>query len=123
MLRAALPDKRIASAGVGALVGKSADINACDIAELHGISLAEHSAQQLTPSLCREYDLILVMEKEHIDIVCKIAPEVRGKVMLFGHWLNQKEIPDPYRKNREAFEFVYNLLDDAAQKWVKALSR
>ncbi len=41
--------------------------------------------------------------------------------MLFGHWMNQKDIPDPYGKSHEAFEFVYRLLADSAQKWVKAL--
>jgi protein-tyrosine phosphatase len=52
--------------------------------------------------MCREYDLILTMEKRHIHALCDIAPEMRGKVMLFGHWDNEREIPDPYRKSHEA---------------------
>ncbi|VEI72582.1 Low molecular weight protein-tyrosine-phosphatase etp [Serratia rubidaea] len=43
--------------------------------------------------------------------------------MLYGHWLQQREIADPYKQSREAFEFVYGLLDKSAQKWVHALSR
>ncbi len=43
--------------------------------------------------------------------------------MLFGHWLMQREIADPYRQSREAFEFVYQLLDESARKWANALSR
>lgn len=31
--------------------------------------------------------------------------------MLFGHWLNGKEIPDPYRKSEEAFALVYQLIE------------
>ncbi|MCL2896196.1 arsenate reductase/protein-tyrosine-phosphatase family protein [Brenneria tiliae] len=123
LLKQSLPAKQIASAGLGALVGKPADATATEVASQHGISLAGHSAQQLTSALCRQYDLILVMEKGHIDGVCRIAPEVRGKTMLFGHWLNQQEIADPYRKSREAFEFVYSQLEQSAQKWVQALSR
>jgi protein-tyrosine phosphatase len=122
LLQKALPEKKISSAGLHALVGKPADVMACDIARQHSLSLDGHIAQQLNPSLCRQYDLILVMEKGHIDAVCKIAPEARGKTMLFGHWLEQQEIADPYRQSREAFDFVYNLLDESAQKWVKALS-
>ncbi|MEC5317859.1 protein tyrosine phosphatase [Brenneria populi subsp. brevivirga] len=122
LLKQALPAKRIASAGLGALVGKPADATAAEIASQHGLSLDGHSAQQLTSSLCRRYDLILVMEKGHIDAVGRIAPEVRGKTMLFGHWLNQQEIADPYRKSREAFEFVYSQLEQSARKWVQALS-
>ncbi|ATA24712.1 protein tyrosine phosphatase [Brenneria goodwinii] len=123
LLKQALPGKKIASAGLGALVDKSADATAAEVAAAHGLSLEGHSAQQLTSSLCRQYDLILVMEKGHIDAVGRIAPEVRGKTMLFGHWLNQQEIADPYRKSREAFEFVYSQLEQSAQKWVQALSR
>ncbi|EHD22423.1 MULTISPECIES: protein-tyrosine-phosphatase [Brenneria] len=123
LLKQALPAKQVSSAGLGALVGKPADATASEVASQHGLSLAGHCAQQLTSALCRQYDLILVMEKGHIDAVCRIAPEVRGKTMLFGHWLNQQEIADPYRKSREAFEFVYSQLEQSAQKWVQALSR
>ncbi|KAA3667422.1 MULTISPECIES: protein tyrosine phosphatase [Pectobacterium] len=123
LLKQALPTKKISSAGLGALVGKPADATASDVANQHNLSLDGHEAQQLTSALCRQYDLILVMEKGHIDGVCRIAPEVRGKTMLFGRWLNQQEIADPYRKSREAFEFVYLQLEQSAQKWVHALSR
>lgn len=123
LLKQELPDKKISSAGLGALVGKPADASAVEVANLHALSLEGHEGKQLTASMCREYDLILVMEKSHIDGVCRLVPEARGKTMLFGHWLGQKEIADPYRQSREAFEFVYNLLDESAQKWAKALSR
>ncbi|MBN3050483.1 protein tyrosine phosphatase [Pectobacterium brasiliense] len=123
LLKQALPTKKIASAGLGALVGKPADAMATEVASHHDLSLEGHEAQQLTSALCRQYDLILVMEKGHIDGVSRIAPEVRGKTMLFGHWLNQQEIVDPYRKSREAFEFVYSQLEQSAQKWVQALNR
>lgn len=122
-MKQALPTKKIASAGLGALVGKPADVAAIEVASLHNLSLEGHEAQQLTSALCRQYDLILVMEKGHIDGVSRIAPEVRGKTMLFGHWLNQQEIADPYRKSREAFEFVYSQLEQSAQKWAQALNR
>ncbi len=122
-MQQALPGKKVASAGLGALVDKPADSMASDVALQHGVSLEGHSARQLTSAMCREHDLILVMEKGHIDAVSRIAPEVRGKTMLFGHWLNQQEIADPYRKSREAFEFVYSQLDQSARKWAQMLSR
>jgi protein-tyrosine phosphatase len=123
LLKSALPDKKIASAGLGAMVGEAADGTASSVAEQHGVSLDGHIAQQLTSGMCRDYDLILVMEKKHVDLVNRINPSVRGKTMLFGHWLNQQEIADPYKKSREAFEAVYGILENAAQKWVNALSR
>lgn len=123
LLKKRLPNKKIASAGLGALVDKPADATAIAIANEHGVSLEGHKGKQLTASMCREYDLILVMEKGHIDGVCRLAPEVRGKTMLFSHWLEQREIADPYRQSREAFEYVYRLLDESALKWANALSR
>lgn len=121
LLKKLLPMKEIASAGVGALVGKPADSMAAEIAEANGISLGSHVAQQLSSDLCRDYDLILVMEKGHIEAVTKIAPEARGKTMLFGQWIGQKDIPDPYRQSREAFEHAYSLIEDAANAWAKKL--
>ncbi|MBI6150761.1 protein tyrosine phosphatase [Serratia surfactantfaciens] len=122
LLKQYLPSKNIDSAGLGAVVGSAADSTASLVAQAHGLSLDEHIAKQLTRDLCRAYSLILVMEKSHIEAVTRLAPEVRGKTMLFGHWMNQKDIPDPYGKSHEAFEFVYRLLADSAQKWVKALN-
>ncbi|MGF1726758.1 protein tyrosine phosphatase [Photobacterium nomapromontoriensis] len=121
LLKHHLPNKHIASAGVGALVGKPADKTAAEVAQDHGISLDGHVAQQLTAELCRDYDLILVMEKGHIEAVTNIAPEARGKTMLFGHWIGQKDIPDPYRQSREAFDFAYELIDESAKAWAKKL--
>lgn len=121
LLRQALPGKKIDSAGVGALVDHAADGSAIAVAEKHDLSLEGHKGQQFTGTLGRQYDLILVMEKHHIEQVTKIAPEARGKTMLFGHWLNSKEIPDPYRQSMEAFEFVYQILEQSSDSWVRKL--
>lgn len=125
LLQAVLPNKYIASAGIGVsksgLDGKSADKQAQMIAELNNVSLEGHQSQQLTVSMCLEFDLILVMEKGHIDAVCHLAPEVRGKVMLFGQWIGAKDIPDPYRKSPEAFEFAFELLLQSTQAWASKL--
>ncbi len=121
LLKQYQPALTVASAGLGALVGKGADAMAVDVAQAHDLSLEGHVARQITARMCREYDLILAMEKRHIHTLCEMAPEMRGKVMLFGHWDNEREIPDPYRKSREAFEAVYSLLDHSARKWAHAL--
>ncbi|WP_158783548.1 protein tyrosine phosphatase [Pantoea sp. BAV 3049] len=123
MLKTALPGKDIASAGLSAVVDHAADDTASSVASEHGLSLEGHIARQLTSGMCRDYDLLLVMEKKHVDLVNRINPSVRGKTMLFGHWLNQQEIADPYKKSRDAYEATYGLLENAAQKWVNALSR
>lgn len=121
LLRRALPNKKIDSAGVGALVGHKADESAIRIAGKHSLSLDGHKGMQFTSSLGRQYDLVLVMEYSHLEQVSRIAPEVRGKTMLFGHWLGGKEIPDPYRKSDEAFESVYQLIEQSTKLWAAKL--
>ncbi|QXB22112.1 low molecular weight protein-tyrosine-phosphatase Wzb [Lelliottia amnigena] len=115
------PNLIVESAGLGALVGKGADERATNVAQDHDLSLDGHVARQVSGRMCRDYDLILAMEKRHIHALCELAPEMCGKVMLFGHWDGEREIPDPYRKSREAFEAVYTLLDQSAQQWAQAL--
>jgi len=121
LLKSLLPNKHIASAGVGALVGKPADKLACQVAEENGISLVGHQGRQLTSALCREFDLILVMEQGHINAVTNIAPEARGKTMLFSQWLQKQDIPDPYRQSKEAFDHAYNLIEASAKAWAQKL--
>ncbi|GKO85561.1 TPA: protein tyrosine phosphatase [Klebsiella quasipneumoniae subsp. similipneumoniae] len=121
-LRSLLPDKKVDSAGTGALVGHEADSSAVKIAKSHNLSLEGHIARQFTSSLGRQYDLILVMEKIHLEQISQMAPEVRGKTMLFGHWLDQRDIPDPYRKSDEAFLSVFKLIEQAGKVWAQKLS-
>lgn len=121
-LRSLLPDKKVDSAGTGALVGHEADSSAVKIAKSHNLSLEGHIARQFTSSLGRQYDLILVMEKIHLEQISKMAPEVRGKTMLFGHWVDQRDIPDPYRKSDEAFLSVFKLIEQAGKVWAQKLS-
>ncbi|MBT0723499.1 protein tyrosine phosphatase [Rosenbergiella sp. S61] len=121
LLRQLLPNKKIDSAGTGALKGHAADATASLVAEKHNLDLADHQGQQFTRHLAQQYDLILVMEKHHQEEVSTIAPEARGKTMLFAHWLKGKQIPDPYRQSQEAFEHVYQLIEQAAQAWATKL--
>jgi len=123
LLKKYAPNKNISSAGLKALVGQSADVLALEVANQHGISLEGHQSKQLTAILCRRYDLILVMEKRHIDAVCYLSPELRGKTMLFGHWLGQCDIADPFHQNREFFESTFRLINESARQWAYALSR
>ncbi|QLU67417.1 low molecular weight protein-tyrosine-phosphatase Wzb [Citrobacter freundii] len=122
LLRQFHPALTVASAGLGALVGKGADPCAVSVAQAHNLSLENHCARQISGKMCRDYDLILTMEKRHITVLCDMAPEMRGKVMLFGHWDSEREIPDPYRKSQDAFDAVYALLEQSARQWAQALN-
>ncbi|WP_133406238.1 low molecular weight protein-tyrosine-phosphatase [Parashewanella tropica] len=125
LLKQKLPNKQIASAGIASkkskLEGKAADSQMVELAAEHQLDITPHQSQQLTRDLCNQYDLILVMEKGHIDAVTSINPAVRGKTMLLGQWIGQKEIPDPYKLSREAFEHAYALIEQSCDEWAKKL--
>jgi len=125
VLRKHFPNKKVASAGIGVtksgLENKPADNTAIEISKVRGIDLAQHCTQQLTSELCSNYDLILVMEKGHIKALNEIAPEARGKTMLFGEWIGKKDIPDPYKQSKEAFEHAYKMIEQAADAWARKL--
>ncbi|HDU3877260.1 TPA: protein tyrosine phosphatase [Klebsiella pneumoniae subsp. pneumoniae] len=123
LLQKLMPKKKIASAGVGALIGNSADPSAIAVAEKYHLSLDGHVGKQLSSSMARQYDLILVMEKHHLEQVTHISPESRGKTMLLGHWMGGKEIPDPYRKSDEAFDLVYQLINQECRSWAEKMGQ
>jgi protein-tyrosine phosphatase len=123
MLQQLLPGKEITSAGVGALVGHPMDELAAKIAVQHGLDPSGHVARQLTPEICKQADIILAMSTRNIEEICKISPESRGKAMLYGRWIGDTEIPDPYRREWIVYEQAFELLDEGARAWQRALQR
>lgn len=103
------------------MVGKPADVTSLELMDQQGVDASDHKAQQLTKEMAAEYDVILVMEKRHIQDVTRIAPSVSGKTFLIGKWIGDKEIPDPYKRDRVAFEFAYDLIEQGVNAWANYL--
>jgi protein-tyrosine phosphatase len=112
-------DINVSSAGLTALVGKGAEATATSIALTNNIDMSSHKGRQLSSSLITENDLILVMEERHLSDLLGQYPQARGKTFLLGKWIDNTEIPDPYRQSHEAFEHVYQLIDRACSAWTK----
>ncbi|WP_447723672.1 arsenate reductase/protein-tyrosine-phosphatase family protein [Enterobacter asburiae] len=121
LLRQQLPGKQVNSAGILGLEGHPADAAAQAVARRHGVSLEGHIARKVTRNLLQQADLILVMGPEHLRFIATMAPENRGKSLLFGQWLDIRDIPDPYHKSREAYEYVFEQLGKASQEWARRL--
>lgn len=111
----------ISSAGIGALVGNPMDKTAHEVLNDHGIEHTAHRARQVDSEMLHRADLILVMEQSHIQHIRQIAPEVHGKTFLLGKWLDDTEIPDPYRQSKPAFEHVHSLLTQSVESWLPYL--
>lgn len=124
LLREALGDCgcTVSSAGLGALVGKPIEPTALAVLQRHGHTPQLHEARQLDDALLAEADLVLVMERGHLEEVTRRAPQARGKTFLLGKWRGDAEIPDPYRKDEAAFVRAYELIDDCVKTWVPRIA-
>lgn len=116
-------DIQVSSAGLGALVDKPVDTMAAQVLEAAGYALPDHRARQLTAEMLREADLVLAMELKHLQSIHSLAPEARGKAFLFGKWVGNQEVPDPYRLQLPAFEHVFRLLDESTNAWLPYLTK
>ncbi len=114
---------RVDSAGISALTGEPADPVMRQSASEQGFSLEGHLARQLTPAMCREYDLILTMDKHHIEAVTNWRWKPGVRPFLFGYWLQQLEISDPYRRGAEISDIIFKQLISAAEEWVKVFQQ
>jgi protein-tyrosine phosphatase len=83
--------------------------------------MSAHKARQLDSTLIANNDLILVMEQRHLSDLLGQYPQARGKTFLLGKWIENTEIPDPYKQSQEAFEHVYQLIEKACSAWAKYL--
>lgn len=111
----------LSSAGLDALVGSPMDAAAQQLLAENGVDGTKHRARQLTSSMMRDADLVLGMEKSHVAAMTQLAPEARGKVFLLDKWLQGRDVPDPYRQQRAAFEHVYEMIACGVDSWKRYL--
>jgi len=119
--RLASRDIELVSAGLGALAGRTMDATALQVLAEHGIDATAHRARQLTAAMLREADLVLGMEKSHVDAMTHMAPEASGKIFLLDKWLQGRDVPDPYRQQRDAFDHVYGMITQGIDSWLRYL--
>ncbi|MEK6789650.1 MAG: low molecular weight protein-tyrosine-phosphatase [Pseudomonadota bacterium] len=123
LLQAACPDKQVTSAGLAAVVGSDVHAVTREVADAHGVSLRMHQARQLTRDMCREADVILVMESGHREAVFKLCPEARGKIFLLAQGQDPANILDPFRKTPEFFASVHHQIVQACMRWATLLQK
>lgn len=121
MLQSAKPELMISSAGLIGLEGHDMDPTARDVAEKNRLQCGLHRARKLTSTMCSNSDLILVMETRQKDRLSQRFPQASGKTFLITHWNGGHDIPDPYKRGRDAFEQIYPMMEAATQAWAEKL--
>ena len=108
---------RVESAGLAAMVGDPIDPLAGRVLAANGLESASHVARQVTPAMIGTADLVLAMQKRHLDAIHAISPQARGKTFLVGKWEGEEEVPDPYGKTMPVFEDAYGRIDRMLYAW------
>ena len=106
------------SAGTGDWhVGNSPDERSIAVAKKYGIDISKQRARQFQLDDFEKFDLIFVMDQSNFENVLKLTKndEQRQKVKLI---LGDQNVPDPYYGGEEGFENVYQLLDEATDRFL-----
>jgi len=116
LMKRALPEMEVSSAGLGALVGQPADSNAIALMREKGIDITAHRARQLESWMVATADLVLVMDTEQKDHLVMQYPLYRGKTYRLIE--NAKyDIADPYRQGLDAFRDAAELIEEGVHAW------
>ena len=124
LLRDALGEQQdviVESAGLGALVDHPASEHAVTLMRERGLDISGHRARQITPDMVHAADLVLVMEAGHRRVIDANEPAARAKVYRLGEW-QDRDIGDPYRQPREAFEAALADIDEGVAEWAKRIA-
>lgn len=106
-------------------VGEPPDPRTIRAARARGYELSAQRARRVTDFDFVSFDLVLAMGPDHLDWLQRNCPrEQRHKLGMFLDYGSRDggEVPDPYYGGNEGFERVLDLVEDAAQDLIRALS-
>ena len=120
LLKRALPEKTVRSAGIGAMIGYPADPFAIQLMQEQGIDITEHRAQSLLTWMVNEADIILTMDVEQKRFIEQKYATSKGKVFRLGEF-DKYDIPDPYRQDLDVFRQTYGLIAQGVDALVERI--
>lgn len=102
--------------------GKSPDSRSVEVAKDHGMDISSQRSQKLTAKDLEDYDLIFCMDKKNLEDVKSLATNEnqQQKISLL---IEDGEVPDPFWSEKDAFENVFQLVDEACEKIAAKLKK
>ena len=112
------------SAGIAALEGAPASEGAEIVARAHGLDLGAHNARQFAPERASGFDLILAMDRVHVDVAESIAPTVPCR-LITGYLPEQdarrgESVPDPFGGWTNRYEEAYELIEASIMAFLES---
>ena len=105
--------------------GERPDGRAMATAARRGLDIGDLRARGLRPEDCARFDLILTMDRGNYNRVRRVCGG-GGDVRMFLEFAAERpelEVPDPYSGGPEAFEYVFDLIETAADRLLGEVRR
>lgn len=116
----------IDSAGTHAYhIGEPPDPRSQQAARRRGIELGGQRARKVAPEDFEHYDYLLAMDRSNLSdlhAICPVGQEHKLKLFLsLAGELDEDEVPDPYYGGGNGFEYVLDLVEQAASALLKEI--
>jgi len=106
-------------------VGEPPDPRAQKVAGRRGYDLSALRGRQVDPKDFQGFDLVLAMDGVNLRALQRLCPpEHTPKLKLFMEFHSDsavREVPDPYYGEKDGFERVLDMLEDASQGLLRFL--
>lgn len=115
----------VKSAGIYALDGDNASINAIRALKENNIDISNHRSSIIHRDLIEEADFIFTMGKSHKDILVSKYSFAQSKVYTLNEFVygTEKDIVDPFGSNIEVYNNtkyeLYNAMESLLEKLMK----
>ena len=117
-------DWRVESAGVWADYGYPAASNTIKVVRERGVRLEDHLSRPLTGEMLTEFNLILVMEKNHKEALRMAFPELAPRIYLLTEMVDRYEdIVDPIGGTQADFEETASEVEAILTQGFEKISR
>jgi protein-tyrosine-phosphatase len=106
-------DWRVESAGVWAYAGAQATDNAQRAMMERGLDLSGHRSQPATNDLLSQFDLVIVMTREHEEALLEQMPELDGRIFLLRELVGEKgDFEDPVGGSLDVYRYAADELKE-----------
>ncbi len=100
-------------------VGEAPDRRARQAAQQRGYDMSALRGRQVGPEDFSRFDYVLAMDRSNLANLERLRPpgaqSFLGLFLDFARSHAEREVPDPYYGGADGFEYVLNMVEDAAE--------
>ena len=95
-----------------------------ELMDAKGIDRAGHVSTKIAPKHMVDFDVIIVMERQHKKYLCHKYPWAKSKIFLLKELAGEGEvdIPDPMGRPDEAYRMVFDEISACVDKIAETLT-